>query len=112
MTFCKLSIVCQYRRIFTTPCVTKLCAVVIGFLVVYGFWTVLGSALMCVPVQYFWGVGSGHCMNKTAFWFSNAALNIVTDVFIYAVPIPLIRRLQIAKKQKIALIFLFALGAL
>lgn len=51
-------------------------------------------------------------MNKTAFWFSNAALNIVTDVFIYAVPIPLIRRLQIAKKQKIALIFLFALGAL
>ena len=84
----------------------------LGLLTIYGIWTVLGSALMCIPVQYFWGVGEGHCMNRLAFWFSNAALNIFTDILIFAIPVPLIRSLQLPSRQKMALLFVFAFGAL
>lgn len=67
---------------------------------------------MCVPVQAFWGDGTGRCMDRLAFWFSNAALNIATDIIIVVIPIPLIRTLQISRKQKIALIMVFAVGGL
>jgi len=31
-----------------------LCWIMIGVLVIYGLWTVVESALMCIPVAYFW----------------------------------------------------------
>ncbi|RDW76096.1 hypothetical protein BP5796_06917 [Coleophoma crateriformis] len=112
LLFSKLSIICQYMRIFTTPNVLKLCRVMIGVLILYGCWTVFGSAFMCIPVNFFWDSSiKGSCMNKLAFWFSNAALNITTDLMIFAIPIPLVRQLQLPKKQKIALMFVFAFGA-
>lgn len=108
----KISIVCQYLRVFPVPAMQLTCKIMLGVLAVYGCWTVLGSVFMCVPVQFFWGVGEGSCMNRLAFWFSNAALNIATDLIIFIMPMPLIRGLQIPKKQKIGLMVLFACGLL
>jgi hypothetical protein len=107
-----LSIVFQYKRVFDVPTVKKICKVLLPVLVVYGLWTVLGSVFMCVPVKFFWGEGEGSCMNRLAFWFSNAALNITTDIIIIAIPMPLIKRLQIPLRQKIILMVVFAFGAL
>jgi hypothetical protein len=116
LTLTKISIVFQYKRIFTTPKVVRFCWIMIGILVVYGFWTVIGSALMCIPVQKFWDIympeNEGYCMNKLQFWFSNAALNIITDCMIFAIPMPLLKQLQLPKKQKIGLMFVFGFGAL
>jgi len=67
---------------------------------------------MCIPVSNFWNTGiSVHCMEKTAFWFSNAALNIATDILIFSIPMPLLKQLQLPKKQKIGLMFVFGFGA-
>ncbi|KAH8894656.1 hypothetical protein GQ53DRAFT_744746 [Thozetella sp. PMI_491] len=108
---CKLSIILQYKRVFDIPIVQKICKIFLVVLALYGCWTVFGSIFMCVPVQFFWGVGEGSCMNKLAFWFSNAALNIATDIFIVSLPMPLIRKLQIPLRQKIVLMVVFAFGA-
>ncbi|EFX04954.1 integral membrane protein [Grosmannia clavigera kw1407] len=111
LTFCKLSIIFQYKHVFVEPTVQKICRYFLSFLVVYGLWTVLGSVFMCVPVSFFWGVGHGSCMNRLAFWFSNAALNITTDIAIISIPMPLIRKLQIPARQKLVLMVVFAFGA-
>lgn len=86
----------------------------IAILIVYGLWTVIGSALICIPVPYFWDptIRGGHCMNKLAFWFSNAALNICTDIMILAIPVPVLKDLQLPKKQKVGLMLIFSIGAL
>ncbi|KAJ0314948.1 hypothetical protein COL5a_012153 [Colletotrichum fioriniae] len=112
LLLCKLSIVFSYLRVFKIPTTQKICKTMLAVLAVYGAWTVFGSIFMCVPVQAFWGDGTGKCMNRLAFWFSNAALNIVSDIVICCIPIPLIKSLQISKKQKIALIMVFAVGGL
>jgi len=66
-----------------------------------------------MPVNYFWDLSiKGKCMNKLAFWFSNSALNITTDLMIFAIPMPLLRQLQLPKKQKIGLMFVFGFGVL
>jgi hypothetical protein len=109
----KISIVFQYKRIFTASKIVRLCNIMIGVLAVYGCWAVLGSTFMCVPVSNFWNTGiSKQCMNKLAFWFSNAALNIATDIMIFSIPMPLLKQLQLPKKQKIGLMFVFGFGAL
>ncbi|EQB56978.1 hypothetical protein GCG54_00002953 [Colletotrichum gloeosporioides] len=110
LLFCKLSIIFSYLRVFKVATTQKICKAMLVVLAVYGAWTVFGSIFMCVPVQAFWGDGTGRCMDRLAFWFSNAALNIATDIIIVVIPIPLIRTLQISRKQKIALIMVFAVG--
>lgn len=112
LVLCKLAITMQYRRIFDTPLIRKICNCVVAFLAVYGCWTVIGSALMCIPVQFFWGVGEGTCMDRLAFWFSNAALNIASDIFVLVLPMPLLRKLQVPTRQKIILMILFLFGTL
>ncbi|ORY58184.1 uncharacterized protein BCR38DRAFT_527720 [Pseudomassariella vexata] len=110
LVLCKLSIVFQYKRVFAITSIQKLCSITIGVLAVYGCWTVLGSTFMCIPVKFFWGEGEGTCMNRLAFWFSNAALNIASDLFIFGIPLPLLQKLQIPKTQKIILMVIFAFG--
>lgn len=97
---------------FKVATTQKVCKIVLAIIAVYGVWTIFGSIFMCVPVKAFWMDGEGKCMDRLAIWFSNAALNITTDIVIFAIPIPLIRSLQISRKQKIALIIVFAVGGL
>lgn len=90
-----------------------MCNILIGVLIVYGIWTFFGSTFMCLPVAYFWDKTiDGHCMNQLAFWFSNAALNICTDLIVFGFPMPLLKRLQLPKNQKIGLMIIFAFGGL
>jgi hypothetical protein len=109
----KISIVLQYMRIFTQKKIQKLCFIMIGILIVYGIWTIFGSFFMCLPVAYFWDKTiDGHCMNQLAFWFSNSALNITTDILVFAFPMPLLHALQLPRNQKIGLMIIFAFGGL
>ena len=53
----------------------------------------------------------GKCINTFASWFANAIINIVTDLAIIVLPMPVVRRLKLPKKQKALLIGVFAFGA-
>ncbi|TDZ17469.1 Satratoxin biosynthesis SC1 cluster protein 4 [Colletotrichum orbiculare MAFF 240422] len=108
--FCKLSIIMSYLRVFQIPTTQKICKGMLVVLAIYGAWTIFGSIFQCIPVQAFWGAGQGKCLNQQVFWFSNAGLNIATDIATCAIPIPLIKSLQISRKQKIALMMVFAVG--
>ena len=44
--------------------------------------------------------------------FTNAAINILTDFAIIILPMPVIRSLNLARRQKQALIGIFAIGGL
>ncbi|KAJ5646677.1 hypothetical protein N7490_003049 [Penicillium lividum] len=108
----KLSILLQYRRVFSTTRRMKLaCNFLIGFLVIYGTWTVISAWANCVPVAKFWNPTiPGFCFNKEALWFSNSAIHILTDLLILIYPMPVIRSLQLPSRQKYALMGVFALG--
>ncbi|KJR85159.1 uncharacterized protein SPSK_09383 [Sporothrix schenckii 1099-18] len=110
LIFSKLSIIFQYKHVFAVAIVQRICFFFLIFLGIYGCWAFFGSVFMCVPVQYFWGVGEGHCLNKLAFWFSNASINIATDIAIILLPMPLIKGLQIPTRQKVILMVIFAFG--
>lgn len=89
------------------------CAILIGFIVVYGTWTVVSAWANCVPLAKFWDPSvPGFCLNKEALWFSNSAVHILTDLLILILPMPVLKSLQLPRKQKLALMAVFALGGL
>ena len=113
LILCKLSIVVQCYRIFRTSKVQRFLQVYFVILVIYGLWTFFSSIFVCIPVAAYWGetIGiTGRCMDRNAVTFANAALNIVSDFVIVAIPISLLRKLQIPRKQKYILMGVFGAG--
>jgi hypothetical protein len=64
----------------------------------------------CRPIQAFWGEKEGTCVNLVAFTYFTNITNLVTDLWIFALPIPIILGLQASREKKIGLCFLFSIG--
>jgi hypothetical protein len=109
----KASILLQYKRVFSTPGMRFACWCMLGFLATYGTFSFMTGWFTCVPVQKFWLPDTpGWCFDKTALWFSNAGIHIVTDILILIYPMPVLKNLQLPKRQKYALMIVFGLGSL
>ncbi|KAG8528464.1 uncharacterized protein KY384_007382 [Bacidia gigantensis] len=67
----------------------------------------------CKPVQKSWRPRTpGKCMPNDATFYGLAAVTIFFDVVIFFLPIPLLLRLNISMKKKLALVCVFLLGLL
>lgn len=79
-----------------------------------GFANVLTCAFQCSPVRAAWDltVTNGKCINIDAFYLTNAALNITTDIMTYCLPLKMAWGLALPNKQKIILSITFGLGFL
>lgn len=88
-------------------------------------WLVLGTAIFvsawllvievtlgfgCRPIQAWWGAVEGDCVNKMSFTYFTNVTNLVCDLWIFAMPIPIIARLQATVDRRLSLIFLFPLA--
>lgn len=73
-----------------------------------------GKCLQLLSDSLFLGktIEGGKCQDKMALWFSIAALNITTDLAIFALPMPVFASLQLPRKQKMCLMLVFAVGGL
>ncbi|RMY78999.1 hypothetical protein D0863_00312 [Hortaea werneckii] len=109
----KCSIILQYLRIFPHNKFRLACYILLAVIGVYTAWTFFSSLLACIPVASFWDKSiEGHCLARLPVWFTNAALNIVTDIATVVIPLPVLKGLQLPKRQKIALMIVFGLGGI
>lgn len=113
--FAKMSIVLLYLRIFYVERYFRwTCYVLTTFMALYSTAFTLASIGQCTPIAAFWdkSIPDLYCVNNFAFWLSFAVINIVTDFIILALPIQQVLRLKLNLRDKIALVFVFSLGAL
>ncbi|CAG5181650.1 uncharacterized protein ALTATR162_LOCUS9790 [Alternaria atra] len=113
LTLTKISILLQYRRIFTLREMQIPIYVVFGICVAYGIESVTTGIFSCIPVDAFWEVTkkpTARCLNENALYYANASLNIVTDLLVAVLPVKAIWDLQIPKMQKIAVTIILTLG--
>ena len=67
----------------------------------------------CIPVQSFWDRNiKGKCLDVGAIGFANSANAILQDLIILVMPMPSLFKLQMKRWRKIAVAFMFAVGAL
>ncbi|KAF2169823.1 hypothetical protein M409DRAFT_52318 [Zasmidium cellare ATCC 36951] len=107
----KISILLQYLRIFPQPRFRRCCYAMLVVVVVYSFYTFFTAVFACTPIEYFWdqSVG-GHCLDRFAVWFANAGINIGTDILTAILPLPVLKQLELPKRQRYALMTVFTLG--
>jgi len=76
------------------------------------FTCVVAGIFQCNPIHKAWHPElPGTCFNQVALYLSNAGLNIAQDIIIYFLPAKTLWHLQLPKKQRIALIAIFIVGA-
>lgn len=115
IAFVKLSLSAFYLYIFPGKWTRRLLWATVVFNVVSGIAFVVAGIVQCVPISFFWfrytdPGASGHCIDINAFGWSHAAVSIAVDVWLIAIPLSQLRKLQLHWKKKIAVALMFLLG--
>ncbi|KAF2683611.1 hypothetical protein K458DRAFT_304176 [Lentithecium fluviatile CBS 122367] len=119
----KISILCFYRRLANGSVSRTFVYWVwgsIAFVIVYFVAFTMAIIFTCSPIQGYWRMfdikwrlqNEMSCHNEGATIVSVAVVSTTQDLVICALPIFLVWNLQIPKRQKAALIAIFAMGLL
>ncbi|KAH9842170.1 hypothetical protein Tdes44962_MAKER01548 [Teratosphaeria destructans] len=108
----KLSIVFFYRRVFATA---KLHWFLATMVLAYPITVIIVIFNACRPMNYFWTqyteTGSeGSCIKIPTFFFANGVWAACIDLGLLVVPIPLVWKLQMGLRQRLACLGVFMLG--
>lgn len=114
IAFIKFSILAFYRRIFPINTLRFTTYALIGIIAIWWVTVALISILNCTPIDYNWDrtQPGGHCLDPEIFAIAISIPNIVTDLIILLLPLPVIWKLQLHFKKKMALSAIFSLGIL
>ncbi|KAJ5285476.1 hypothetical protein N7524_000782 [Penicillium chrysogenum] len=118
ITFQKASITSLNARYALTPTTVvpkfQLASLLAGGLVLAWCLAVFITVLVqCRPISFNWNKNqSGTCISAKSFFFGNAISNLLIDVIILALPIPMVLQLQLRLSQKLTILGIFLLGGL
>ena len=78
----------------------------------YSIALVLALIFACNPIAKGWDVSitTGSCIDRNGVYIATAVFNIVTDLALIVLPIPVVMTLQMPRIQKIGLLLLFTIG--
>ncbi|KAF6804695.1 hypothetical protein CMUS01_14788 [Colletotrichum musicola] len=107
----KMTFLFQYYRVLA---IQKMKKVYIAAMILVGGWSisqVLVEIFICTPIASFWDKTiDGTCIPNYPQWYINAAGNIITDILVFVLPLPMISKLKLARGQKYVLLGIFCLG--
>ncbi|KKA27320.1 hypothetical protein TD95_005006 [Thielaviopsis punctulata] len=110
----KTTLLLFYLRIFP---IRKIRLLLIGTLVFNGMYTLaflIAGLLQCRPMNFYWtqytGARNGHCFNINALVWSQAAIGIVLDLWMLALPLSQLRHLKLHWKKKVGVALMFFVG--
>jgi hypothetical protein len=110
----KLAVICIYLQIFVDRASRICCWTIVSVLVLGPVITVPIVGLQCRPVAFLWNktIPGGHCFNQAYMFRYGSVPNIITDVAMLVLPMPLIWNLHTSLKVKVGLLITFLLGSM
>ncbi|KAI1084937.1 hypothetical protein F5B20DRAFT_120769 [Whalleya microplaca] len=109
----KVGILLFYWRVFHTRSFRVAALAVGGFSGGIFMSNLFVFTLQCIPVSRFWNEKvEGKCIDQHMFYLVSAIINVLGDVAVLTLPIPVVWRLHTSRSKKWSLSFLFLLGAL
>lgn len=111
-TCVKLSILHLYKQIFP---IRKFRIVVYAvMLLVVAYWTstIVRMFFLCSPLAFYWdkSIQGGTCLNTSATSLSVSVINLILDLIVIALPMPMLWGLQMATSRKMGLTAIFGIG--
>ena len=108
----RASVLVLYIRIFRTRSFRITCYVVHGINVAFFVSTVFSSALICRPLSYSWDktIPGGKCGDQKSLDLFIGIVNLLLDICVVVLPMPVLWGLQMAVSKKLMLSGMFGLG--
>lgn len=109
----KVSLLLLYARLF--PIGSLRIAAYAVMPLVLGWWlsVLLEELLLCRPLAYNWDKTiQGKCGNLSAAYLAAGILNLLSDVSVLVLPIPIVWNLHLPLRSRIALVATFCVGLL
>jgi hypothetical protein len=107
----KLAILAFYYRVFVLPIFRRIVIATAVFVLAWVIGITVALALVCRPIAAYWDDRiKGKCMNIVTFTYFTNISNLITDIWIFLLPIPVIWRLHLPRNKKLALVFIFSIG--
>lgn len=110
----KISILCFYLRVFPQQWFRISCFVSMAACMGYAIAFLLVSVFQCKPISYAWHnwdhEHTGTCNDINAQGWTSAALNVILDLVVLSLPIPVIAKLQLNKRKKLLILSMFGVG--
>ncbi|KAF2089581.1 hypothetical protein K490DRAFT_37492 [Saccharata proteae CBS 121410] len=114
LCFVKVSVILQCLRIFKVTRFRIVCWVLLAIVVAYTIWAIISAIITCHPVAYTWDkfIPGGYCTNQVPILYTNAGISIATDWAIVFLPLPVLSKLTLNRKERWGLMGVFSLGIL
>ncbi len=108
----KIGICTMLSRIFDVPSIRLIVRILIGFTCCWMIAAVLIGFLNCHPLQIGWDplIPGGKCGDQILLFAASGLAGVMTDFFIFLVPIPVILKLDLPRASKFGLLLIFGLG--
>jgi hypothetical protein len=113
----KMTLLLFFWRIFPRRTTETLIKCTIAFNALFGIVFTIIAIFPCQPISYFWKQfegqsHGGRCIDINALAWTNAALSIVLDVWMLALPLYEVFRLQMSWRNRISVALMFFVGTL
>ena len=112
VTTIRAAIIFLYVQIFPTRLFRNVCYAALAANVAFGTTAVIADCFICQPIRYRWApsVVHGSCGDQKSLDMYIAILNLLQDIIVVVLPIPILWRLQMARSKKMGLIGIFGVG--
>lgn len=108
----KVSALLLYTRVFALPTFKHVAWGLMAFIAAWAVATVLAGLLICRPISMNWNPDTpgGVCGNQVLSFTITGVINLLTDVAVLAMPMPLLYKLQLPLYKKLVLVGVFSVG--
>jgi hypothetical protein len=114
MACVEISILLFYMRIFATKKFITTAYIVMTYTILCAVVTWIVHLTVCTPIAYYYDktIPGGTCRNQAVTSSVYDGLSLLGEVVILALPIPMVWRLEIETRKKMAICGIFLLGFL
>ncbi|KAI0097977.1 hypothetical protein GGR51DRAFT_552771 [Nemania sp. FL0031] len=107
----KLSMLGLYYRIYTTPTFRRWCWVVIAGDLIYFIGFIPLFLTNCIPISQYWDPKpTGWCRDTIIGDHATVFVNLVLDIAVIALPLPVLWRLKMSIRDKLTVTAMFSIG--
>ncbi|KAL5379990.1 hypothetical protein DPSP01_008028 [Paraphaeosphaeria sporulosa] len=111
----KLSLLFFFLRIFPAKPIKRLLWATIAFNICFGIAFIVTAIFQCTPIRFYWEKWDGEhvngkCINLNALGWANAAISILLDIWMLALPLWQVLQLKLAWKKKVSVAMMFFVG--
>jgi hypothetical protein len=113
ITAIKATFLLQYQRVFSVGGWINRFFWALIVVMAWSIASLLIAIFSCNPVEGFWDASvAAYCIPEHPWWEINSAGNVITDVAVFCLPLPILWKLAMPREQRIALLAIFGLGFL